>query len=153
MTRRFPGLVLVLALSAAPAFAQTTTSTTTPGGRCVRGNPTLCPIDIRLEAFQETVRDADLGRLLHTPIFFRLEKSARCLGHATALCDGRLDTDENRARAKLQRCARPLAIVRARIHSRYARRILPPDLFATLASEVDGLASDFEAARTSLTCP
>ena len=123
MTRRFPGLLLVLALAAAPAYAQTTTttgtpttSTTTPGGRWVRGNPALCPIDIRLEAFQEKVGEANLGRL-NTPILIRLEKSARCVGHATALCDGRLDTDENRARAKLQRCARHFASVRAKIHS------------------------------------
>jgi hypothetical protein len=71
----------------------------------------------------------------------------------TALCDGRLDADVNRARAKLQECVRHLAVVLAKIRSNYARRIIPPDLVAALASEADGLLSDLKAARESLTCP
>ena len=153
MHQRFSAIPFVLALAAAPAYAQTTTSTTIPGDRCVRGNPTLCPIDIRLEAFQETLGDAALGRRLKFPIVFRVEKSARCVGHAPALCDGRLDTNESRAREKLQQCVRYLAVVLAKIRSNHARRIIPPDLAAALASEADGLVSDLKAAQNSLTCP
>jgi hypothetical protein len=129
-------------------------SSSPPGSRCARDNRTLCLIDIRLSALQDTVYDANdsLGRL-YSPIQFRLQQSGECIGHATALCDGRLAADENRARKKLQRCLRSLAIVRAKIRSRYARRKIPPDLAAAVASEADGIASDLEAARTSLTCP
>lgn len=35
----------------------------------------------------------------------------------------------------------------------YARRVIPPDLAAMLASEADGVANDLGAARKSLACP
>ena len=65
----------------------------------------------------------------------------------------RADDLEKRAREKLQQCVRPLAVVRAKIRSGYARRVISADIAEMLASEADGLASDLEAARTSLTCP
>jgi hypothetical protein len=158
MPQRLPAILLVLALAAAPAYAQTTTttgtpttSTTTPGSGC-RPDQTLCPIDVRLVAFWDTVDVSPIGRL-RGPIVFRLQEGEGCLIRATALCDGRLDTDEHRARAKLQQCVRYLAVVRAKIRSNNARRIIPPDLAVALASEADGLLSDLKAARESLTCP
>jgi hypothetical protein len=158
MPQRFRAILLVLALAAAPAYAQTptttgtpTTSTTITGSVC-RPDQTLCPIDVRLAAFRDTVNVSPLGRL-RGPIDFRLQQGEGCLIRATALCDGRLDADANRARRKLQRCIRPLAIVQAKIRSRRADRIIPSDLAAALAFEADGLASDLKAARESLTCP
>ena len=170
MPRRFPAILLVLALTAAPAYAQTTTttgtpttSTTTPGGGCAPdrlpplppgGFRTLVIINCRLEVFRQTVFDANasLGRLFD-PISFRLQRSSNCLTRASGLCNGRLDVDENRARRQLQRCVRPIAMALAKIRSNYGRRIIPPDFAAALASEADGLASDLEVARESLTCP
>jgi hypothetical protein len=173
-SQRFLEILLVLVLAAA-AYAQTTTttgtpttSTTTPGSGCRLEDPALCRIGSRLETFRETVFEtyindtASLGRLFD-PIRFRLQKSAFCLTRAIMLCVGseptppgkapRIVADENRARAKLQQCVRPLAVVLAKLRSRYARRIIPPDVAATLASETDGLRSDLEAASESLTCP
>lgn len=151
MPRRLPGILLVLALAAAPAYAQTTPTT-------------LGRIGSRLEAFRETVFDSgdpSLGRLFN-PITFRLQKSAFCLTRASMLCRGAEPTsgglagivpNENRARAKLRQCERHLAVVLAKLRSRYARRIIPPDFAATLACETGGIASDLKTARESLTCP
>jgi len=174
MPQRRPGILLVLALAAATAYAQTTTttgtpttSTTTPGSGCrlEHGARALCGIGPRLAAFRETVFETytDLGRLFD-PISFRLQKSAFCFTRAIMLCVGseptppgkapRIVPDVNRARAKLQKCVRPLDGVLAKLRSRYARRIIPPDVAAMLASETGGIASDLKAARESLmACP
>jgi hypothetical protein len=174
MPQRLPAILLVLAL-AAPTYAQTTTTTGTPttsttilGSGCRLEHTALCGIGPRLETFRETVfetyiNDTEaLGRLFD-PITFRLQQSAFCLTRAIMLCRGseptppgrapRIVADVNRARAKLQRCVRPLAVVLAKLRSRYARRNIPPDVAATFASETEGIASDLEAARESLTCP
>ena len=161
MAQRFRAILLVLAL-AAPAYAQTTTTTGTPttsttilGAGCLRDLP-LCRINSRLEALRDTVGHAwtwgGIGRPLD-PIVFRLQRSSECLTRASGLCNGRIDTDENRARRQLRRCIRPLTVVLAKVRSKYGRRIIPPDLAAMIASEAEGLASDLEAARESLTCP
>lgn len=154
MPRRFGAILLILVLAAAPAYAQTTPTT-------------LGRIGSRLEAFRETVFetyniDPSLGRLFD-PITFRLQKSAFCLTRAIMLCVGseptppgkapRIVPNENRAHAKLRQCERPLAVVLAKLRSRYARRIIPPDVAAALASETGGIASDLKATRESLTCP
>ena len=166
MLQRFPTILLVLALAAAPASAQKTTTTGTPttstttleGGCGPPGSsPTLlATINCRLEIFRQTVFDAgvnaSLGRLFD-PISFRLQRSSMCLSRAHGLCNGRLDVDENRARRQLRRCVRPIAVVLTKIRSSYGRRIIPPDLAAAFAFEADGLVSDLEAARESLTCP
>jgi hypothetical protein len=176
MPRRVSRILLVLALAAATAHAQTTTttatattSTTTPGSVCRVEHPPLCGIGSRLETFRETVFDTytddptSLGRLAD-PILFRLQQSAFCFARAFMLCAGsdptppgkapRIVPDVNRARAKLQRCVRPLDVVLAKLRSRYARRIIPSDVAALLAAETGGIASDLEAARESLlTCP
>jgi hypothetical protein len=121
----------MLALAGAShAYAQTTTtsaptnSTATPGGGCAPDDPTLAGIDCRLAALRQTVfnANASLGRLFD-PVRFRLQKSARRLTRASALCR---DADENRAREQLQRCVRPVAMALARIRSSYGRRIIPP---------------------------
>src|SRR5262245_17537751 len=150
MPRRFLAILLLLAL-AATAYAQTTT---TPLGL----------IALRLETFRGEVGDngdPSLGRLFN-PITFRLQKSAFCLQRATILCRGtepppggppRIVPNENHARAKLRQCERSLAVVLAKLRSRYARRIIPPETVAALASETGGIASDLKAARESLTCP
>jgi len=158
MAQRFRAILLVLAL-AAPTYAQTstttgtTTSTTILGAGCVR-NLTICRINSRLEALRETVAHAwtSLGLPLD-PVVFRLQRSSRCLTRASGLCNGRIDTDENRAREQLRRCVRPLAVVLAKVRSKYGRKIIPPDLAAMIAFEADGLADDLRAARESLTCP
>jgi len=145
----------MLVLGAAPAYAQTTPTT-------------LGHIYSRLEAFREMVwetytQGGAYPERFFMPISFRLQKSDFCLTRANILCRGveptppgkapRIIPNVNRARAKLRQCEHHLAVVLAKLCSRDARRIIPPDVAAALASETGGIASDLKAARESLTCP
>jgi hypothetical protein len=152
MPRSF-ALLLLLAFAGVTAGA-TTTSTTLPGGRCAGPIVPLCRIDIRLADFRDAIQaDGDaLGRHFGF-LVFRVQRSARCLTRATALCDGRIAADEARARRKLRKCASPLVQVQERLRSRPARRVIPADVVTRVASEVAGIANELEAARDSLTCP
>src|SRR5262245_12886557 len=158
MAQRLPAVLLILALAAAPAYAQTTDV-----GECapdrLHGVPPgasleFASLECRLGALEDALHESDdsLGRL-YGPIQFRLEKSAGRLVHAAALCDGRLDTDEHRAGKQLRRCGRLIAAAVAKIRSNHGRRTIPPEVAAALASEADGLTSDLELTRQSLTCP
>lgn len=65
----------------------------------------------------------------------------------------RIVPNANRARSKLRQCEHHLAVALAKLRAGHARRFIPADVAATLASETGGIASDLEAARKSLTCP
>lgn len=170
MPRRLPRILLVLALSTVPAYAQTTTTTNPNSGcRAELGSRVLCGMGSRLEtfreAFSETYNDDpdDLGRL-YFAVAYRLQWSSFCLQNAYIKCIGKEPTppgrapriipNVDRARAKLQSCIRPLYGALAKLRSRSARRRLPPEVAGALASEVAGIAGDLEAVRKSLTtCP